>query len=65
MLKTKEINIRSDKRNCISDLKKSDLVPTKDHVASINNCTSFITVIVSNFFERIPLSSVEDEVKEC
>ena len=53
MLKTKEINVRSGKRNCITDLKKSDLVSTKDHAASINNCTSFITVIVFNFLREV------------
>ena len=65
LLKTKEINIRSGTRNCITDMNKSDLVSTKDYAASINNCISFITVIVSKFFERSSLSSVEDEVKEC
>ena len=57
-LKVKEINLECVTRKCITNLKKSDLVSTKDHVAFINDCISFMTVIVSNLFERSPLSSV-------
>ena len=57
-LKCKEINLGFGTRKCITDLKKSDLVSTKDYAAFINNCISFITIIVSKLFEKSPLSSV-------
>ena len=57
-LKAKEINLGFGTRKCVTDLKKSDLVSTKDHTAFINDCVSFITVVISKLFERSPLSSV-------
>ena len=57
-LKAKEINLGFGTRRCITELKESDLVSRKDHTAFINDCISFITVIVSKLFERSPLSSV-------
>ena len=57
-LKAKEINLGFGTRKCITDLKKSDLLSTKDHATFINDCISFITVIVSKLFGRSPLLSV-------
>ena len=53
-----EINLGFGTRKYVTDLKKSDLVSTKDYAAFINDCVSFITVIVSKLFGRSPLSSV-------
>ena len=44
-LKAKEINLGFGARKYFTDLKKSDLVSTKDHTVFINDCISFITVI--------------------
>ena len=58
LLKAKEINLGFGTRRCIPDLKKFDLVSAKYNAVFINDCISFITVVVSKLFWRNSLSSV-------
>ena len=57
-LKAKDINLGFRARQCMTKLKKSDLISKKSLVSYMNECITFITTISSKLFDRSPLASV-------
>ena len=52
------MNLGFGARKCINDLKKSDLVSNKEVTSYLNECITFVTIIVFRLFEKGPLGSV-------
>ena len=57
-LRAKDIKLGFGARECINNLKKSDLLSSKDLQAYMNECLTFVTAIVTKLFDRSPLGSV-------
>ena len=57
-LKAKEIKFGFGARECIKNLKKSDLLSSQNLQAYMNECVIFVTGIASKLFDRSPLGSV-------
>ena len=57
-LKANDINLGFGARQCITNLKKSDLISKKGLVSYMNECITFISTIASKWFDRSPLAFV-------
>ena len=57
-LNAKEIKLGFGVRECIKNLKKSDLLSSQNLQAYMNECIIFVTDIASKLFDRSPLGSV-------
>ena len=57
-LKPKNMNLGFGARKCINDLKRSDLVSSKEITSYLNECITFVINIVFKLLEKSPLGSV-------
>ena len=57
-LKAKDINLELGVRQCITNLKKSDLISKKSLVSYMKKCITFIITIALKLFDRSPQASV-------
>ena len=56
-LKAKEIKLGFGARECIKNLKKSNLLSSQNLQTYMNECIIFVTDIASKLFDRSPLGS--------
>ena len=56
-LKAKEIKLGFGARECIKNLKKSNLLSSQNLQTYMNECIIFVTDIASKLFDRSPLES--------
>ena len=56
-LKAKEIKLGFGARECIKNLKKSNLLSSQNLQSYMNECIIFVTDIASKLFDRSPLES--------